>query len=86
MKLNLLQLLALLTFTQLFLDGHLKGQICDDWKSQSTAYVVTGSTPYDPDYFQWEEKSNNMHGVHLCVLNAEVIPVYIQQNNNYINL
>jgi len=85
MKLQLLHSLTLLIFTNLSLVGLMQGQICDDWKSQSAAYVVTGSTPFDPDYFQWEEKSNPMHGVHLCVLNADVIPVFIQQNNNYIN-
>lgn len=85
MKLHTLPLLLTLLFTTLIADEHAKGQICDDWKSQSTAYVVTGSTPDDPSFYQWEEKSNNMQGVHLCVLNAEVIPVYIQQNNNYIN-
>ena len=47
--------------------------------------MLTGSTPNDPDHYIWEEKSNNIQGVHLCVLNADVIPIYIQQNNNYIN-
>jgi len=85
MKLHLLPLLILLLSTKLIFVGHLKGQICDDWKSQSTAYVITGSTPDDPDFYIWEEKSNVMHGVHLCMLNADVIPVYIEQNINYIN-
>ncbi|MDT8392489.1 MAG: T9SS type A sorting domain-containing protein [Bacteroidales bacterium] len=85
MKLQRLHLLITLVFTILIFEEHAQGQICDDWKSQSTAYVVTGSTPDDPGFYQWEEKANNMHGVHLCVLNADVIPVYIQQNNNYIN-
>ncbi len=60
-------------------------QICDDWKAQSTSYVVTGNTPNDPSFYQWEEKANNIQGIHLCVLNADVIPVYVQQGNNYIN-
>jgi len=85
MKLQLLTLLTILSITNLNGKKKLMAQICDDWKSQSTAYVMTGSTPSDPNYYQWEEKSNNMQGVHLCVLNADVIPVYIQQNNNYIN-
>ena len=85
MKLHLLPTLLISMITLLMNDATLCGQICDDWKAQSTAYVVTGSTPDDPDFYQWEEKSNPMHGVHLCVLNADVIPVYIQQKNNYIN-
>jgi hypothetical protein len=85
MKLYILPLLIILLFTKLIFVEQLNGQICDDWKSQSTAYVVTGSTPNDPDFYIWEEKANIMHGVHLCVLNADVIPVYIQQNINYIN-
>jgi hypothetical protein len=85
MKLKQLNILFLLFITIFVLRGQMKGQICDDWKSQSTAYVVTGSTPEDPSFYQWEQKSNNMHGVHLCLLNADVIPVYIQQQNNYIN-
>ena len=84
MKLTLLQSLIILTITILVQGEQINAQICDDWKSQSTAYVVTGSTPADPGYYIWEEKAN-IHGVHLCVLNADVIPVYIQQNNNYIN-
>ncbi len=60
-------------------------QICDDWKAQSTAYVVTGNTPNDPEFYEWEEKSNIIQGVHLCLLNADVIPIYVQQGNHYIN-
>ncbi|HSG67220.1 MAG TPA: alpha/beta fold hydrolase, partial [Bacteroidales bacterium] len=85
MKLQPLYLLFILLISVLINDEQIQGQICDDWKAQSTAYVVTGSTPEDPDFYQWEEKSNPMHGVHLCVLNADIIPVYIQQGNNYIN-
>jgi len=85
MKLRLLQLLLLLSITNVIFVENLNGQICDDWKSQSTAYVVIGSTPDDPDFYIWEERTNVMHGVHLCVLNADIIPVYIQQNINYIN-
>ncbi len=85
MKLQLLILLALLLFTKLIFHQPMQAQICDDWKSQSTSYVITGSTPPDPAAYTWEEKGNKIQGVHLCVLNAEVIPVYIQQNNNYIN-
>ncbi len=85
MKLKKLQLLILLLLTQLITTHHIRAQICDDWKSQSTSYVITGTTPNDPDFYTWSEKENLMQGVHLCVLNAEVIPVYIQQNNNYIN-
>ncbi len=81
LRLKLLIILILLYTTNLSLNA----QICDDWKSQSTAYVLTGNTPEDPGFYQWEEKANIMQGVHLCVLNADVIPVYIQQNNNYIN-
>lgn len=80
-RLKLLIILILLFTKNYSLDA----QICDDWKSQSTAYVLTGTTPNDPGFYQWEEKANIMQGVHLCVLNADVIPVYIQQNNNYIN-
>ncbi len=85
MKLILRHLLIILSISLLIREKQLHAQICDDWKSQSTAFVVTGSTPANPEYYIWEEKGNNMHGVHLCVLNADVIPVYIQQNNNYIN-
>jgi hypothetical protein len=85
MKQHLLYLLPALIFTFFSLTRATQAQICDDWKAQSTAYVVTGSTPADPGYYQWEEKDNNIQGVHLCVLNADVIPVYIQQGNNYIN-
>ncbi|NQT76075.1 MAG: T9SS type A sorting domain-containing protein [Bacteroidetes bacterium] len=85
MKLQLLILLALLLFTKLIFHKQMQAQICDDWKSQSASYVITGSTPPDPSAYTWEEKGNKIQGVHLCVLNAEVIPVYIQQNNNYIN-
>ena len=85
MKLKQLPLLLITIYTTLMTDVTLYGQICDDWKAQSTAFVVTGSTPEDPDFYIWEEKDNPMHGVHLCVLNADIIPVYIQQQNNYIN-
>ncbi|MEN8224744.1 MAG: alpha/beta fold hydrolase [Bacteroidota bacterium] len=85
MKLHLLHLLIVLLFTKLIFVEHLKGQISDDWKSQSASYVITGSTPSDPYYYVWEEKANIMAGTHLCVLNADVIPVFIQQNINYIN-
>ena len=85
MKLQLLPSLLITVIAILMNDAALNGQICDDWKAQSTAYVVTGSTPEDPDFYQWVEKVNPMHGVHLCVLNADIIPVYIQQQNNYLN-
>ncbi len=85
MKRLRLILLALLIIFILKGNNELLAQICDDWKSQSTAYVVTGSTPPDPSFYEWQERTNIKQGVHLCVLNADVIPVYIQQNNNYIN-
>jgi len=85
MKPKNLTILILLISTQIFLSISIQGQISDDWKSQSTAYVIEGFTPADPDYYIWGEKSNIMHGVHLCLLNAEVIPVYIQKDINYIN-
>ncbi len=85
MKLQILYLLPALFITFYPQGRGTQAQICDDWKAQSTAYVVTGSTPADPAFYQWEEKGNNIQGVHLCVLNADVIPVYIQKGNNYIN-
>lgn len=85
MKLKILHLLILLPLTQLITQETLQAQICYDWKSQSTAYVINGSTPDDPDFYIWDQGANNKQGVHLCVLNADIIPVYIQQNNNFIN-
>jgi len=77
-------LLPLLIFTTI-LTISVHAQLCEDWKAQSTAYVISGDSPNDPGFYQWSERSNNSQGVHLCVLNADVIPVYIQQANNYIN-
>lgn len=77
-------LLPLLIFTTI-LTISVHAQLCEDWKAQSTAYVISGNSPNDPGFYQWSERSNNSQGVHLCVLNADVIPVYIQQANNYIN-
>ena len=78
------RLLPFLIIT-VFLLPDSSAQLCEDWKAQSTAYVINGDTPNDPAFYQWEEISNQVQGVHLCVLNAEIIPIYIQQGNNYIN-
>ena len=77
-------LLPLLIFTTA-LAISCNAQLCEDWKAQSTAYVINGNSPNDPDFYQWIEIGNGTQGVHLCVLNADIIPVYIQQGNNYIN-
>jgi pimeloyl-ACP methyl ester carboxylesterase len=85
MKTTYLKLLIIPILLSANLHPKLRAQICNDWKAQSTAYVLTGSSPADPTFYQWQALGNNSQGVHLCVLNADIIPVYIQKGNNFIN-
>ncbi len=60
-------------------------QICMDWKNQTTGYVIVGYTSNNQYDYIWHEETNIKQGVHICVLPSENVPIYIQQNNNYIN-
>lgn len=59
--------------------------VSDDWKQQTANYVVIGYTSNNEDDYIWEEKTNQTQGVHIYVNPSEIVPVFIQQNNNVIN-
>jgi len=59
--------------------------ICDDWKQQTANYVVVGQTSNNESDYVWEEKTNQLQGIHIYVNPSEIVPIYIQQNNNVIN-
>jgi hypothetical protein len=59
--------------------------ICDDWKQQTANYVIVGQTSNNESDYIWEEKTNQLQGIHIYVNPSEIVPVYIQQNNNVIN-
>jgi len=60
------------------------GQLSMDWKHQSVGYVIEGYTSNNEFDYVWYEESNITQGVHINIIAAEKIPVFIEQNNNYI--
>jgi hypothetical protein len=55
-----------------------------DWKSQTVGFVVEGYTSNNPNDYVWNELLNISQGVHINVLSAQRVPIYIEQGNNYI--
>ena len=76
----LIILIPLVTYGQKKLNG-----ICDDWKQQTANYVVIGYTSDNEDDYVWEELSNQLQGIHIYVNPSQIVPVFIQLNNNVIN-
>jgi len=74
----------ILTFMVILFSFDISAQICLDWKSQTTGFVVVGYTSNNPDDYIWSELLNVSQGVHINVLPAEKVPIYIEQNNNFI--
>lgn len=60
-------------------------QISENWMQQTANFVVEGSTSTDPNTFIWGEETNLFQGVHIYLYPAEKVPIYIEQDNNYIN-
>ena len=59
--------------------------ISKDWKNQTTAYIIESSTPSNPYNYNWHEVSNIIQGVHINLIPAEKVPIYVQQDNAIIN-
>ena len=47
----------------------------------ASSVFVDGSTPADPDFYEWEHIANNLQGVDIDVIDTEVKRITIQQNN-----
>ena len=59
--------------------------VSEDWKQQTTGFIEIGTTVNEPNEYVWYEETNISQGVSISILPAENVPIYIEQNNNYIN-
>ena len=59
--------------------------VSEDWKQQTTGLIEIGTTVNEPNEYVWYEETNISQGVSISILPAENVPIYIEQNNNYIN-
>jgi hypothetical protein len=59
--------------------------VSENWMQQTASFVINGYTSTDPNTFDWYEEDNISQGVHIYVQPHEKVPIYIEQDNNYIN-
>jgi hypothetical protein len=56
-----------------------------DWKHQVVRYVSIGTTPSNPDNYNWHEESTKGQGVHINLTPTEIVNIYMEKGNNRIS-
>ncbi len=82
---NLLILFVLVQIKNLYSQNNNMESVSDDWQKQTANYVVVGYTTDNPNDYVWSQVTNQLQGVHIYVNPSEIVPIYIQLNNNVIN-
>jgi len=57
----------------------------EDWKQQTANYIIEGYTTDNPDDYIWSQVENQIQGVIIYVSASEVVPIYVQLDNNIID-